>query len=116
MASAVAVMLVAFSLLKGKAQRNYLYPCITAICINLTRNFRQESFRHLIRRIDYPIYWDLGGKDLTGNLFRSQSWKADLDGVPQIPMHFKAVSAVANVSPSIQNTATLTTPETAPST
>ena len=52
---------------------------------------------------------------MTGNLFRSQSRKADLDGVPQIPMHFKAVSlfAVATVSPSIQNTATLTTPETA---
>ena len=59
----------------------------------------------------------LGGKDLTGNLFRSQSRKADLDGLPQIPMHFKEVSTVAaNVSPSIQNTATLTTPETAPST
>ena len=59
---------------------------------------------------------------MTGNLFRSQSRKAlslsaDLDGVPQIPMHFKEVSAVAaTVSPSIQNTATLTTPETAPST
>ena len=61
----------------------------------------------------------LGGKDLTGNLFRSPSGKADLDGVPQIPMHFKEVSlavSVATVSPSIQNTATLTTPETAPST
>ena len=55
---------------------------------------------------------------MTGNLFRSQSRKTDLDGVPQIPMHFKEVSAVAvaTVSPSIQNTATLTTPETAPST
>ena len=57
---------------------------------------------------------------MTGNLFRSQSRKADLDGVPQIPMHFKevfiAVAVAVTVSPSIQNTATLTTPETAPST